>query len=427
MIMLRKFLILITTLLSACCLICNNFAFAYENSIKAAVDKFDGTSLVEQGIVNLKNNISNYRFCYAYDYDGDGLQEAYAISGVWEEGIVDGKLWFIDSDGTYDIVKEGLYCVADLFEPELVYAGKQIFVIFNQTQNDRVISLICGCRNGEPYFPAISEQVTSFHSEGEHYYAYNVADYSGVEYFYNEDLGEFTSNSIISKYIDIDYLTKYYWELSGGVYARYKFNTDGTYTQYNYDGSIYNEDAQYSLENNILTFYSKYGKTKMIYIDTDENNNLNHLNGRGCVFYNYSTAGQTNEYIFNTFEEVVPEIKVLLNEEKIYFDQLPININNRVMVPIRAIFEKMGFIVEWDKNNRLAIATKGNDKIEIKVDNTVIKYNINGTYGEYKCDVTPMIIADRILVPVRAVAECAGCKVSWDSDSQTVYIIFDNN
>lgn len=38
-----------------------------------------------------------------------------------------------------------------------------------------------------------------------------------------------------------------------------------------------------------------------------------------------------------------------------------------------------------------------------------------------------MIISDRILVPVRAVAECAGCEVSWDADSRTVFIIFDNN
>ena len=197
------------------CLFYSNCVFAYENAEKAVPDYFDGTSFVEQGYNKLKADVSNCRFCYAYDYDGDSLQEGYAISGIWEEGIVNGKLWFINSDGTYTMVKEGIDCQADLFKPELVYAGNQVFLVCNQMKDGYVTSLICGYRNGIAYFPAISEQVSSFHSENGHHYAYNLTDYSGMELFYDESTGEFTSDFRISSQKSYSaYTGKWNWENS---------------------------------------------------------------------------------------------------------------------------------------------------------------------------------------------------------------------
>lgn len=419
--MLRKFICLITALSLTCCLICNNYVFAYDNPIKAVANNFDGTSLVEQGNIALKNNIPNYRFCYAYDYDGDGLQEAYAISGIWEEGIVNGKLWFIDSDGGYNLVKEGLYCQEDLFAPELAYAGSQIFLILNQMKNERVISLVCGCRNGKAYFPTISEHVAGFHSENGHYYAYDIADYSGVEYFYDEAAGEFVSDLNMTKNIDIDYLTKYYWYYDCGDYSKYQFKKDGTYTRYRYDGSIYADGQRYSLDNNILTFHYEWGDSSWIYVDKKASNELSFLADGEKVFYAPDTG---YEYIGNTYEEVPveKEIKVVLNGEEIEFDQQPIMINDRVMVPIRAIFEAMNYEVNWNQDTKTAVAEFGNNNITVHINSKTINHTVNGVSSTYICDVMPQIVSDRIIVPVRAIAESADCTVDWDSDSMTVII-----
>ncbi|MGN1116320.1 MAG: stalk domain-containing protein [Candidatus Ornithomonoglobus sp.] len=52
----------------------------------------------------------------------------------------------------------------------------------------------------------------------------------------------------------------------------------------------------------------------------------------------------------------------------------------------------------------------------------MINYSVNEISGKYTCDVPPQIISDRILVPVRAISESAGCNVAWNSDNKTVVI-----
>lgn len=118
------------------------------------------------------------------------------------------------------------------------------------------------------------------------------------------------------------------------------------------------------------------------------------------------------------------EITVNLNGKQILFDQPPIMAEgDRVIVPIRAIFEAMGYEVTWDQDTMTAVAISNDDNIQIQVGNKIIKYYLDGIKGEYTCDVLPQIISDRVLVPVRAVAESAGCNVSWDGEEQSVNIV----
>ena len=403
-------------------LFCDCSIFAYDGYEIAEAENYYGTSLVEQGAHELRNSIDNYRFCYAYDYDGDGMQEGYALSGVWEEGLINGYLWFIDSDGTYKLVKDGIYCSAELFKPILIHAGKQIFIVFNQKWNDKVVSMICGCRNDIAYFPMISERTVDFHSEGEHYYAYDTTYYSGAEFYYDEASGEFIPEPVTSRNnIDIAYLTKYYWGFAGGTYSKYKFYPDGTYTQYDFNGNVYKDGERYSLENNILTLYSEYGESKWLYIGAGANKNLSDLSDEEYVFYCYATDGQTNEYIYNTHEDAAAGIKVLLNGEELEFAQPPIIKDDRTLVPMRAIFEAMGASVEWDGNTKTVTSTKNDLLIRLSIgDHVMLK---NGV--EIYLDVPAQLIGDYTMVPIRAVAEAFGAIVEWDGDSQTVYITND--
>ena len=118
----------------------------------------------------------------------------------------------------------------------------------------------------------------------------------------------------------------------------------------------------------------------------------------------------------------IDAISVLLNGSKISFDQEPININGRIMVPIRPIFEAMGYSVEWNGETHTATATKGRDMIIVQTDDEIINYYINSSAGIYECDVPPQIVSGRILVPVRAISESAGCNVDWDADNCSVII-----
>lgn len=112
------------------------------------------------------------------------------------------------------------------------------------------------------------------------------------------------------------------------------------------------------------------------------------------------------------------EIKVVLNGSEIQFDQPPIMRNDRVMVPLRAIFEVLGYNVIWHDITQTATASNGSNTIIAQINNPNILYD----QGTYVCDVSPTLVSDRTLVPVRAVSECAGCAVDWNEESNTVII-----
>ena len=66
------------------------------------------------------------------------------------------------------------------------------------------------------------------------------------------------------------------------------------------------------------------------------------------------------------------EVKVLIDGIEIVFDVPPQLIDNRTMVPMRKIFEEMGASVEWDINTKTITATKDNISVSMQINNSVI-------------------------------------------------------
>jgi hypothetical protein len=52
-------------------------------------------------------------------------------------------------------------------------------------------------------------------------------------------------------------------------------------------------------------------------------------------------------------------ITIKINGKKIETDVDPINVNGRVLVPVRAVAENLGCIVEWDGATQTVSITKG--------------------------------------------------------------------
>lgn len=69
------------------------------------------------------------------------------------------------------------------------------------------------------------------------------------------------------------------------------------------------------------------------------------------------------------------DITVMLDNNKLEFDVPPQIINDRTFVPLRKIFEAMGAEVEWDGDARKVTATKADTVVEMTIDNNVIKVN----------------------------------------------------
>lgn len=141
------------------------------------------------------------------------------------------------------------------------------------------------------------------------------------------------------------------------------------------------------------------------------------------------------------------QITVTVNGEKVMFkDQQPVNIDNRVMVPVRDVAEKMGWEVTFEtypgntlvdgvfQDERHIIIQKtvdvGRDLgrnfiylTNITMETNSILVGNSGYYAEEeKLKATPVVQNGRTLLGVRDIAEGLHADVVWNSATQTVEI-----
>jgi hypothetical protein len=143
------------------------------------------------------------------------------------------------------------------------------------------------------------------------------------------------------------------------------------------------------------------------------------------------------------------DIKVMINEKPVCFDQSPVIINGRTLVPIRAVCEKLGADVYWLESVQVIMVVKNEIKFMLAVGiNKMLKFivtdfselldivkdnDVSFQTEEIDLDAPPQIIGSRTLVPIRAVCEALGAKVDWNGETNTVIIacsediINDNN
>ena len=93
-----------------------------------------------------------------------------------------------------------------------------------------------------------------------------------------------------------------------------------------------------------------------------------------------------------------PEISVLLNGERLQFSVAPQLVNDRVMVPMRKIFESLGAEVVWEDDTQRITAAKGELKVVMQIDNPSMQ--VDG--AEIILDSPPLLFGGSTLVPSRA-------------------------
>lgn len=93
-------------------------------------------------------------------------------------------------------------------------------------------------------------------------------------------------------------------------------------------------------------------------------------------------------------------------------------VNDRTVVPLRAIFERLGATIEWDGTTQTVTATKGTKVIILTVGNS--QAYIGGTPTTLA--LPPVLINSRTFVPLRFVSEALGAEVSWDQPTWTAQI-----
>ena len=96
----------------------------------------------------------------------------------------------------------------------------------------------------------------------------------------------------------------------------------------------------------------------------------------------------------------------------------PVQVNNRVLVPLRGVLESMGATVDFDSNTQTVIAQRGATQISLRIGSTQAFVNGQRRF----LDVPAQLFRGRTLVPLRFVSESLGANVSWNATQRVVFI-----
>jgi len=124
--------------------------------------------------------------------------------------------------------------------------------------------------------------------------------------------------------------------------------------------------------------------------------------------------------IFAPAAFVASEINVTIDGVAVDFDggTGPTIMDGRTLVPVRGVFEALGFDVTWSQATMTAYMFGGQHSVAITIG--LDSFTLNG--ARHHLDVPAQIIDGSTMLPIRALLEALGHEVQWDDAAQTVRI-----
>jgi len=122
----------------------------------------------------------------------------------------------------------------------------------------------------------------------------------------------------------------------------------------------------------------------------------------------------------NTTGQIIVEID---GQRVIFPDQQPLNVNDRILVPVGGVFSQLGFTPDWNQTLQQATLTRDNNVVVITVGSS--RFTTNGV--SHELDVPAQNINDRVMLPLGAVLRSLGYAPGWDGAANRVYIYTNNN
>ncbi len=111
-------------------------------------------------------------------------------------------------------------------------------------------------------------------------------------------------------------------------------------------------------------------------------------------------------------------IGVAIDGQSIDFENEPVIVNSRTMVPFREIFEYFDAKVTWNPEEKSVTAEQDGRIVNLSIGSN--QASVNGVLTTI--DSPPVIIDSRTYVPLRFIAEGLDAGVSWDSRARVAFI-----
>ena len=170
----------------------------------------------------------------------------------------------------------------------------------------------------------------------------------------------------------------------------------------------------------------------MYFFEMDKKQGENDLNKEFVAMLNtVAFSGNSNPSSTTTTQKPSSDpnaIKIKVDGTRVYPDSDPVIKNDRTIVPIRAVAEKLGYEVSWDADTRTVTIVSGLDTLKIKIGQKYMDLYTKVPGENYSerarltLEAPAEIINDRTYLPLRAIGEALGCDVDWEASSRTVII-----
>lgn len=144
---------------------------------------------------------------------------------------------------------------------------------------------------------------------------------------------------------------------------------------------------------------------------------------RGWMEYGSGIGSAKNVNLFVTMPMLdfnkKDGIKVLLNGTELDFDVEPVFVENKILVPVRAVLESMGANVLWNNDKYIVTVETGNTVSEIPIG--AAEFFVNGK--SYTTEIPAQVVNGRTLVPADMLGVVGECEIVCDTKISKVTIV----
>ncbi|WP_340013075.1 stalk domain-containing protein [Paenibacillus sp. FSL K6-1318] len=116
------------------------------------------------------------------------------------------------------------------------------------------------------------------------------------------------------------------------------------------------------------------------------------------------------------------EISIIVNDNVVPSDVKPVVHKGTTLIPLRVLEESLGVSLNWNSSTQAITVIKGYTSGILIIGNPTASVKIGDVEEEVALDQPAKIIQNRVMVPVRFIAELFGAKVVWNSTIKTIII-----
>jgi uncharacterized membrane protein YgcG len=116
------------------------------------------------------------------------------------------------------------------------------------------------------------------------------------------------------------------------------------------------------------------------------------------------------------------EISIIVNGSVISSDVEPVLNKGTTLVPLRVIEDALGVSLDWNSSTQTLTMVKGDTSGTLIIGNPTASIKVGDVEKKITLDQPAKIIQNRVVAPVRFIAEFFGAKVVWNSTMKTISI-----